>query len=280
MNRRTFLKSLAAVPLAAAATGLYTWQIEPYWVEYVYLPMPIHNLPDALSGRTLVQISDIHVGNRFDWNFLIRELKKVQELAPDFVVYTGDFVSYENEEQFAQLREVLQEAALGTLGTVGILGNHDYGHGWSQPKVAREITAIANDAGIQMLRNESRSIAGLTVTGLDDFWGSNFRPQPALAQVQTSDANLVLSHNPDVMDQPVWEGYRGWVLSGHTHGGQCKPPFLPPPMLPINNKRYTAGKFDFADGRTLYINRALGNLWPVRFNVRPEVTVFRLEAAF
>ena len=80
-------------------------------------------------------------------------------------------------------------------------------------------------------------------------------------------------------DQPIWGDYEGWILAGHTHGGQVKPPFLPPPMLPVRNKRYTAGAFALSGNRSLYINRGLGNLWPVRFNVRPEITLFTLEAA-
>ena len=55
---------------------------------------------------------------------------------------------------------------------------------------------------------------------------------------------LVLSHNPDTADVPGWLGYEGWILSGHTHGGQCKPPFLPPPLLPVRNRRYTSGEID------------------------------------
>ena len=74
-------------------------------------------------------------------------------------------------------------------------------------------------------------------------------------------------------------GYKGWILSGHTHGGQCKPPFLPAPMLPVKNKRYSAGQFELSGERNLYINRALGHLWQVRFNVRPEITIFTLERA-
>ena len=77
----------------------------------------------------------------------------------------------------------------------------------------------------------------------------------------------------------VGRASRGWILSGHTHGGQCKPPFLPPPIIPVKNKRYTAGEFDLGDGRPLYINRGLGHLIRARFNARPEVTVFRLRAA-
>jgi uncharacterized protein len=74
-------------------------------------------------------------------------------------------------------------------------------------------------------------------------------------------------------------GYEGWILSGHTHGGQCKPPFLPPPLLPVRNRRYTAGEFPLTGGRRLYISRGVGHLLPVRFNVRPEVTVFELRPA-
>jgi predicted MPP superfamily phosphohydrolase len=78
------------------------------------------------------------------------------------------------------------------------------------------------------------------------------------------------------MDEHVWNGYRGWILSGHTHGGQCKPPFFAPPVIPVRNRRYTAGAFDLYDGRWLYINRGLGYLHRVRFNARPEITVFTL----
>jgi predicted MPP superfamily phosphohydrolase len=88
-----------------------------------------------------------------------------------------------------------------------------------------------------------------------------------------------LCHNPDAADLPVWGNHRGWILCGHTHGGQCKPPFLPPPLLPVKNRKYTAGVIDLSWHRHMYINRGLGHLLRVRFNVRPEVTVFRLARA-
>ncbi|MEL6721459.1 MAG: hypothetical protein AAFP82_22360 [Bacteroidota bacterium] len=77
----------------------------------------------------------------------------------------------------------------------------------------------------------------------------------------------------------IWNDYQGWILSGHTHGGQCKPPFLKAPLLPVQNKNYAAGVYDLGGGRSLYINRALGHLWQIRFNVRPEITLFSLEQA-
>jgi len=274
-----FIKTSLGLGIAGLFTGLYSWQIEPFWLEFVRLPMPIKNLPTALVGKTLMQISDLHVGDRFPRSYIVKSLKKAAALNPDFVVYTGDFVSYHGPQQLTQLQEVFQHIAKGKLGTVGILGNHDYGKNWEEPEVANKITTILKQFGLPILRNEQVEIAGLNIIGLDDYWGTNFNPKAIMPTVDLNKANVLLCHNPDVMDLPVWNNYNSWVLSGHTHGGQVKPPFLPPPMLPVKNKRYTCGKFDFADGRTLYINRALGHLHQVRFNVRPEITLFTLEQA-
>lgn len=280
MNRRKFIKRTFWGTVGAGfVAGLYTWQIEPFWLEFVKRKMPVANLPDSLKGKTLMQISDIHVGNRFDYSYIIDSFKKAQEFNPDFVVYTGDYVSYENQTQFEQLDEVLKHVVKGKIGTVGILGNHDYGKNWAEQKVADKISEQLTNAGINLLKNDQVNIAGLNIIGFDDYWALNFEPEKVMNDYDETKANLLLCHNPDVCDLDIWNGYKGWILSGHTHGGQCKPPFLKAPMLPVKNKRYSQGKIDLNDGRTLYINRAVGHLWQVRFNVRPEITIFELEKA-
>ncbi|TXD49075.1 metallophosphoesterase [Polaribacter sp. IC073] len=278
MERRKFIKNtvLGATGIGLT-TGLYSWQIEPFWLEFVKINMPIKNLPNNLIGKTVLQISDIHVGNRFNYQYIIDSFEKAKLLNPDFVVYTGDFVSYENEEQFEQLKKVMKFAVKGKLGTAGVLGNHDYGEDWLEQNVADSITEILENAGISILINEQKEMNGLNIMGIDDYWGMNFNPNKIMSAYDDSKANIVLCHNPDVCDLDVWNNYKGWILSGHTHGGQVKPPFLKPPILPVKNKRYSAGEIDLNDGRTLYINRALGNLYQVRFNVRPEITVFTLS---
>lgn len=280
MNRKTFLKkSLYSAVGLGLATGFYSWQIEPFWLEFVKLKMPIKNLPDNLVGKTLMQISDIHVGNKFDYNYLIESFKKAQAYNPDFVMYTGDFVDYEKEEQFTQLETVLKHTVTGNLGTVGVLGNHDYGEDWIEPEVANKIVSLLEEYNVTILRNEEIELAGLNIIGLDDYWGLNFNPKEATKKFVKEKPYVALCHNPDVCDLDVWNGYNSWILSGHTHGGQVKPPFLKSPILPVKNKRYSSGKIDIDNGRTLYINRALGCLWQVRFNVRPEITIFTLEKA-
>jgi hypothetical protein len=278
MKRRKFIKKTIFGTLGTSFLGgMYSWQIEPYWLEFVLKKMPIKNLPENLIGKTLVQISDIHVGNRFDYQYIIDSFKKAQKLNPDFVFYTGDFVSYDTKEQFSQLKEVFKHVVTGTLGTAGVLGNHDYGHDWKEQNVANTITSIVENAGVQILSNQAANFNGLTVIGLDDYWGLNFNPKKIMDLYNSATANLVLCHNPDVCDLDVWNNYKGWILAGHTHGGQVKPPFLNPLILPVKNKNYNAGEINLEDGRTLYINRALGCLYPIRFNVRPEITVFKLE---
>ncbi|MGY3792570.1 metallophosphoesterase [Aquimarina sp. 433] len=277
MNRRKFIKKgILGTAGIAIATGFYTWQIEPFWLEFVHRKMPVKNLPDQFIGKTLMQISDVHIGNEFDYQYIIDSFIKAQKLNPDFVVYTGDYVSYENEQQFAQLDDVLKYTVRGKIGTYGVLGNHDYGEEWSEQDVADQITNQLEQAGIQILSNNSEKINGLNIIGIDDYWGLNFNPKQILSQQNKNEANITLCHNPDVCDLDVWDDYEGWILSGHTHGGQCKPPFLKPPLLPVKNKKYDAGEIDLTNGRKLYINRAIGHLYQVRFNVRPEITVFEL----
>ena len=302
LNRRQFLRLGGAAAAGTALIGFYTWQIEPHWVEVVRRPMPLAHLPPQLAGRTLLQISDLHVGPRVDSGYLVRALRAAGELAPDFVVLTGDFVSYRSATEYQALARVLRAMPRGQLATVASLGNHDYGPAWRHIAIADEVASVVTDAGATVLRNAHGVHAGLQIAGLGDYWSPEFgAPRPvrdllrsgprqegspdlapaagAIAALDRSMPTVVLCHNPDALDEPIWGDLRGWVLAGHTHGGQCKPPFLPPPVLPVRNARYAAGEIQVAPGRTLYINRGLGHLIQVRFNVRPELTLFTLERA-
>lgn len=279
MKRRTFIKTGIGLGAALGLGGLYSFQIEPYWLEFVQMSMAIKNLPEELEGKTLMQISDIHAGNRFSLDYLIESFQKAKIFQPDLVMYTGDYTHYENEEQYTQLKQVLKHAVLGKLGTFGILGNHDYGHGWSMENVADTTTEILEKAGIKVLRDQKAEVEGLVIYGFEDLWGINFQPETIMNTFESHRANLVLCHNPDACDLPVWNGFDGWILAGHTHGGQVRPPFLPPPILPVKNRKYDQGKIELDNGRTLYINRALGHLIPLRLNVRPEITLFTLTKA-
>jgi len=164
----------------------------------------------------------------------------------------------------------------GRRGTIAVLGNHDHRPHFRGTDVAGALAGGLRDQGVTVLRNERRTLGGLTFIGLDDLWRGKFDLHKAFGGMVADEPAVTLCHNPDSADQPGWGNYQGWILAGHTHGGQCRLPFLLPFRVPVRNKRYVAGEIDLGDGRRMYINRALGHLLRVRFNVRPEITVFRL----
>jgi uncharacterized protein len=277
LTRRRFLLGAAT---AAAAVGAYTWRIEPHWVSVVRRDMPVRNLPSELVGRTVAQISDIHVCPYVDADYLCACLRAVSALQPDLVVITGDFMSQGSAPQrLDEVARVFENLTAPPLGRFACFGNHDYGERWTNMTLAEKLENRLTGIGITVLRNASRVVSGLRIAGVDDLWSPNFRPKEVLPKLTADEPAIALCHNPDAVDGQIWGNFRGWILSGHTHGGQCKSPFLPPPMLPVANKRWTSGEFDLEDGRMLYINRGLGHLWRVRLNVRPEITLFTLVRA-
>ena len=145
------------------------------WLDLVVRPLPVRGLPLALNGRTLAQISDVHVGPRVDDGYVLSVFERVAALRPDIVVLTGDFVSY-HDRVFEQMDAVYRHFPRGRLATVGIPGNHDYGPGWSHPEIADQVVATAERHGITMLRNRVCEIEGLQIVGLDDLWAKHFDP--------------------------------------------------------------------------------------------------------
>jgi uncharacterized protein len=280
IQRRAFLGRVAGFGgLGVAGAAGYAWGVEPHWPEVVRRELPVEALPKELDGAVLVQVSDLHVGPEVDDDYLVSCLRSVRDLRPDITVVTGDILTFKGGRggaQFDQLRGVLEHLPHGRLETLAILGNHDYGRNWSDPRVASRVASELHRSGARVLRNEAALVRGLDIVGVDDLWAHRADPVRALSLRQGRTA-IVLCHNPDALDELDWGGYRGWILAGHTHGGQCRLPFCPPPILPIKNRRYAAGEVNLADGRRLYVNRGLGHLERVRFNVRPEITAFTLR---
>jgi uncharacterized protein len=274
-TRRKFVGTLLG---SGAAMAGYAVGVEPHLVEYVQRDLPIKHLPAALEGKLMVQLSDIHVGEQVSDDFLRRHFARIAAMKPDIVVVTGDWVTYQSKRQLSQLREILKDFPLGRLGTVGIVGNHDCGKDEGVPSLAKAISGICEDAGIRMIRGGWYDIEGLRFLSVKELWWPEYTAFH-LHGWESERPAVALVHNPDAADWDVWGDYQGWILCGHTHGGQCRLPFLPPPTLPVKNRRYVAGEYEVGHGRKLYINRGLGHLIHARFFAPPEVTCFRMTSS-
>lgn len=280
-SRRKFLRrALAAGSAAFAGVALYAWRIEPHWVTITEHELPLHNLPDAWEGRTIVQISDLHVGPVVDEHYLRRALQQVNALKPEMIVITGDLMTCDGPSRISQAAGVIAELETPPRGLLVVLGNHDYGEGCSDTRAADGLVRAISDVGATVLRNETRTIDGLQFVGTDELWAARCDVPRALAAYDPARPAIALIHNPDVVEMPEWSDgpspFRGWFLAGHTHGGQVDPPLFRPPLLPVHRRDRFAGRYDLAPGRTLYINRGLGYLKRVRLGCRPEITRFTL----
>lgn len=277
LTRRAILSILGGATLigGGAVAGYASW-IEPHWTEVTCQPMPLANLPDHWLGKRIVQISDLHVGPIVDSDYLKSTLQSLATLKPDLLVITGDFMTCHEFEQLDQTLRLLKHLPQTPFGCYAVLGNHDYGEHFSHSQVADQLTRELANLNIEVLRNSSKNVSGLQLLGVDDYWGQNFDLEKTLRCYKPDAPSILLCHNPDVVDLFNGQQFQGWILSGHTHGGQCRLPFGSPPILPIRNKRYAAGHIDLADGRQLWVNRGLGYLRKVRWNVRPEITLFEL----
>ncbi|WP_442482431.1 metallophosphoesterase [Aeoliella sp. SH292] len=277
VNRRRFLRSAGRWTAAVAGVaGLYAWRIEPHWLEIVERDMPLANLPANLAGKRVVHLTDIHVSRVVDQAYLERAFDQVAELDPDVVLVTGDLMTAKATEQIPSVLSLFNRLDPDQRCIVVTPGNHDYCRFVSQHGVVSSLFEQLGRMGVHGLRNQRMEYDGLQIVGCDEWMAGRFNIRVALDEYDPSRPAIAMTHNPDTVDYAGWEDYRGWILAGHTHGGQCRLPYFGAPIIPIRNRLYTAGEVKLDDRRTLYVGRGLGYTRRVRFLCSPEITVFRL----
>ncbi len=276
MSRRKFLKYTGLIAgTALAGSALDALVLEPHWFEVTHPSISIANLPAAWDGVRIAQISDMHIGPNSSLEHARQIVDMCNDLQPDIVALTGDYVSKADAITQA-LVEVLRDLR-AKIGKFAVLGNHDY---WTN---AHLVIASLESADITMLKNEhhilSRSGQKLCIAGVDDLFSNNSDVVKALAGVERKICKILLCHNPDYAEMLPEEPRVDLMLAGHTHGGQVCLPLIGPMILPVNFKKYAQGLV--AGPRCpVYISRGLGMVTvPVRFNCRPELPLITLHRA-
>lgn len=277
MNRRNFLRLMGVGAANTALMGggltVYSTHIEPHRVVVEQLTLTLPRLDPAFDGFRLVQLSDLHVGGWITQETLESVIQQVNDLAPDMVAITGDFVStlYAGTER-AVLRDTLRQL---NAPTFACLGNHDH---WTN---ARRVRNILETAEVMELNNAvyslQRGTAQLNIAGLDDIWERQHDLGKVLTNLPSEGATILLAHEPDYADTAAATNRFDLQLSGHSHGGQVRLPFIGAPILPPLGEKYPIGLYNIHDMH-LYTNRGIGmGFKSVRFNCPPEITLFTLQ---
>lgn len=270
-SRRRLLGVAAAAAMGGVIVDARWWEPYRLVVERVELAFP--DLPAGLEGLRIAQLSDFHRSRVVRQWEIERAVARANELAPDLVVLTGDYVTF--GRGYAAPCAVALAALRAPLGRYAVLGNHDY---WSPEAVAGAL----REAGLTLLRNRAAPVrrggGELWLVGLDDAWARRLDIPAALKGVPAGAFKIALMHEPDVADEVARYPVQ-LQLSGHSHGGQICLPGIGPLHLPKLGRRYPMGRYRIGTLQ-LYTNRGIGRVSPaVRFHCPPEITLITLRRA-
>jgi len=307
-SRRYFFQAAGviagAVPFVTASYGFVSERFHFYVRE---VEIPIANLPAALDGLRITQISDIHIGSYMPAHQVRRAIDMANELKGDLTVVTGDFISTRHDPLEQCIKEVSRLQA--PLGVWGCNGNHEI-YADAEATSAR----LFQRFGMKLLRMENAELqwkgSAFNLIGVDyqrqrDTSGKRATMLAGVAPLVRRDVpNILLSHNPNSFPRAAELGIE-LSLAGHTHGGQVRVEILDHRWSPAEFLTpYVAGLYhrplfvapdaseaDLTGAResvvpspqassAIYVNRGLGTIGaPVRLGVPPEITLITLRRA-
>ena len=289
--KKRFWSKFRRVPLivvgaAFSFTVLYGSFIESRMIsiteERVSLP--------TVEKLTIVALSDFHVGPYKGRGFMQRLVQKVNALSPDLVLLAGDYTYHGSDpaDHLAPLQELKAR-----YGVFGVMGNHEYNclshRGKSSTYYgtfdgSNVVLRTLERLNVRMLNNESVEVpleegGPLFIAGIDDACSGHDNLESALPKTSQKSSVILLAHDPSVILDNR-SSYANLIVSGHTHGGQIRLPFIGPlPALPTQLPRsYDQGIFPLDGNTTLAITRGVGETGPrARLFAPPEILVLRIK---
>jgi predicted MPP superfamily phosphohydrolase len=302
-SRRRFFHAAGvfagAVPFVSSAYGFAS---ERFRFQIRQVEIPIANLPRALDGLRITQLSDIHIGSYMPVAQVRRAVGMANELGGDLAVVTGYFLTGRTDPLEDCIVELSRLRA--PLGVWGCNGNHEI-----YARAEARASELFHRFGMKLLRQENVEVrwqgSAFNLIGVD--YQSQRVPDRNVSQmligaeplVRHDVPNILLSHNPNSFPRAAELGIE-LSLAGHTHGGQVRVEILDHRWSPASFLTpYVAGLYrrpllaaeHLTDEEVLpsltatapshiYVNRGLGTIGaPVRLGVPPEITLITLRRA-
>lgn len=235
----------------------------------------------------IVQLSDLH-SKPFN-----KVLKKTQEIDPDIICITGDYINDKCKNKDKMLcfgKELVKIAKV-----YYITGNHE-----RRLENFESIMQELSDIGFIVLLNRisvyNDKGFDVSILGLDenqaDFKDYKARKNgtfvykdmsPYFAELENNSGfKIVLSHFPENFKNVKEMNYSQYdfdiQLSGHAHGGQFCLPFIGPVFSPGQGLFPKYAKGSFGDRPKLIVSRGLGNAeFPFRLFNHPEINVININ---
>lgn len=253
---------------------LYSIYIEPN--NLIIKEYKIENklLPDSFDGLKIVHFSDVHYGSTTDLKYLKKIINLINKQNPDIVLFTGDFLDKRynlNEKEINNIKKELKKIN-STLGNYLVSGNHDM--------VYKEDFKNIFSESFNLLENEEKLIyykesKPISLVGLSD--ASETEVDYKVFDLENNYYRIVLAHEPDEYEK-IKEYSFNILLSGHSHNGQVRIPFIGAIYTPKGSKKYYEEYYKL-DNKEIFISNGIGTSGiNVRFNSTPSINLYRLYA--
>jgi predicted MPP superfamily phosphohydrolase len=293
-ERRKFVSQvaigLAAVPFLSLIYGM---TIGKYNFKVIRQTLFFPDLPDAVEGFKVTQISDIHSGSFDDKEKIQYAIDLINEQESDMLLFTGDIVNAKADEMHPWI-DIFNGIKKHEYGKYSILGNHDYGAylDWKSEKAKADnfeaIKDLHRQIDFKLMLNENVKIKKgndeIALIGVEN-WGKHFGEfgdiNKATENLTEDDFKILMSHDPSHWEYIVKEHPKNiqLTLSGHTHGMQFGieiPGYFKWSLAKYIYKQWAGLYEEF--GRYIYVNRGFGfHAYPGRVGIMPEITVFELK---
>ena len=244
-------------------------------IDLVEVDIELNNLGWNFNNFKILNLTDIHLGQWINPEYLDELIDYVNTLNVDIVTLTGDYFSY-NFTDYEKCLEKSLKKLNANEGKFGVLGNHD--HWMDAPKV-RE---IFKNAGIIDLSNDvytlKRDDDSLNICGVDSCTVCADDLDKVMSKMPENIPSILLAHEPDFALESSQTNKFDLQISGHSHGGQfIIPKFETTPFRGPNSTKYPVGLYKIGN-MVQYTSKGLGtNSFRIRINCKPEITIITLN---
>jgi len=232
------------------------------------IAVQLAGLPSSWRGRTVLVMSDLHLGHINGPAFSRRIVATVKRLNPEIIFIPGDLFDGSKVDAAALIAPFAEFTP--PLGSYFSTGNHDeFGNAAHYAEVLRRV-------GIRALTNEMVVVDGVQIAGVS--YGDSGSPIHLRATLESlhldaGKRSILLNHVPNRLPIVEQAGI-GLQISGHTHGGQLFP-FTWLTRRVFGNFIYGLHRFG---GLQVYTSSGAGS-WgpPMRVGTSPEIVLLTLE---
>ncbi len=254
--------------ISVAILGLYAFFIEPNFIVINEI-----DLEHTGNNMKIIFLSDFQRADN-DPSFVQRVVDIVNENNPDLILLGGDYIVF----SFSELASIEPLRKMESrLGTLAVMGNHDYGVFMYPPEIVNVETAkqieefLTTNSTIEFLSNQNVKFENVSVIGLDSYWAG--LRDDTLAKRSNEDFTIVLTHNQDNLE--INKENADLYLFGHTHCGQVRLPGIGSIPKLLGFRGTYDYQYYFVNDAHVYTTCGLAPA--PRFLTSPEITIINLR---